>query len=61
METYERKRCPCGKDKVTNCDKCGKATCKNCARIVVDTPTDENVFIYHTKCTPSKYRQEVKE
>tara|TARA_R110000751_G_scaffold73023_1_gene147807 strand:+ start:2403 stop:2588 length:186 start_codon:yes stop_codon:yes gene_type:complete len=61
MGTYEKKRCLCGKDKVTNCDKCGKATCKGCAQIVVERQTDEEVLIYHTNCTPIKYRKEVKE
>ena len=58
---YEKKRCRCGKDKVTNCDKCGKPTCKNCAQIVVEKATDKDVIIYHTTCTPAKYRKEVKE
>ena len=62
MGTYEKKRCLCGKNKVTNCDKCGKATCKDCAQIIVERQTDKEVLIYHAKrCTPVKYRKEVKE
>tara|TARA_R110000744_G_scaffold45947_3_gene101843 strand:+ start:2606 stop:2794 length:189 start_codon:yes stop_codon:yes gene_type:complete len=62
MGTYERKRCPCGKNRTTDCDKCGEATCKDCAQVVVEKSTDANVLVYHSnKCTPVKYRKEVKE
>jgi hypothetical protein len=44
---------------VTDCDKCGKPTCRECAQIVVAKPTDLEVKIYHKgKCTPKKFRKE---
>lgn len=57
----ENKRCLCGKDKVTFCDRCNKGTCKDCAKIAVSHPNDEEVLIYHAECLPKKYQKEVKE
>lgn len=47
----------CRKEAVTSCDKCGELTCRECAQIVVEKPTDVDVKIYHRKkCVPKKYQ-----
>tara|TARA_R110001632_G_scaffold4863_2_gene20016 strand:- start:13934 stop:14125 length:192 start_codon:yes stop_codon:yes gene_type:complete len=63
MRLKINKQCvKCGKEKVTECDTCDKPTCRACSQIVVNKPTDIDVKIYHKgKCTPSKFRKEVKE
>ena len=48
----------CKKEAVTICDKCGEPTCRECAQIVVEKPTDVDVKIYHKgKCVPKKFRK----
>ena len=48
----------CKQQAVTNCDKCGEPTCRECAQIVVAKPTDLEVMIYHrNRCVPKKFRK----
>lgn len=54
------KRCQCGKDRVTNCDKCNEPICYKCSTIYVEKPTAVVVKVFHEKCRPKK-RKEVKE
>jgi len=56
-----KERCPCGGNRVTDCDKCNKSTCYNCSTLVVVKPSDTEVMVYHTGCKPKKYSKEVKE
>lgn len=52
----------CGAEGNTTCDACEEYTCRKCCQIVVVKPTDIDVYIYHKgKCTPKKFRKEVKE
>jgi len=50
----------CNKEAVTLCDKCENPTCRECAQIVVEKPTDVDVKIYHKKkCVPKKYQKKM--
>ena len=56
-----KERCPCGGNRVTDCDKCSISTCYNCSTLVVVNPKDTEVMVYHTGCKPNKYSKEVTE
>lgn len=54
-----KERCPCGGNRVTDCDKCNLATCYKCSTIAVEKPTALEVMIFHAECKPKKYQREV--
>tara|TARA_R110002167_G_scaffold242863_1_gene448454 strand:+ start:1224 stop:1418 length:195 start_codon:yes stop_codon:yes gene_type:complete len=56
-----KERCPCGGNRVTDCDKCYVATCLSCATVAVDKPTDVKVLVFHADCRPRRFKLEVKE
>jgi len=52
----------CGKASTSNCDSCNERTCRECSIIVVEKPTAVEINLYHKgKCTPLRFRKEVKE
>lgn len=56
-----KERCPCGGNRVTDCDKCNISTCYKCSTLAVGKASDKEVLVYHTGCKPKKYSKEVKE
>ena len=55
-----KEKCPCGRNRATDCDKCGLSTCYKCSTLVVVKPSAEEVMVYHAGCKPKKYSKEVK-
>lgn len=37
---------------VTDCDKCGKRTCRSCCQLIV---IKDKLNIMHLKCVPTRY------
>lgn len=50
-------RCACGTDRVTDCDKCGEPTCRDCLQLTVEKASALTVEVYHAKCVPLRFKR----
>jgi hypothetical protein len=54
---YKDKSCICGKEKITDCDKCNLPTCIACCNVIpVPSSVNESLIqVMHEKCMPAKH------